>query len=89
MAVRERWLRTLGSADGLVVVIARLGESPAMSDYRLYFLNEDGHFAHVVALDCRDDQHAIETVEEHRDGREMELWLNARMVKRFKAKEDA
>jgi hypothetical protein len=53
-------------------------------DYRLYFL-EDGRIRHVVPLECESDEHAIQVVEEHRDGRDMELWQRARMVREFPA----
>lgn len=56
-----------------------------MSDYRLYFIDGGGHFRQVVELDCRHDNHAVETAEEHRDGRPMELWRRDRLVKRFEA----
>jgi hypothetical protein len=42
--------------------------------YRLYFVGHDGHFSGVVELSCADDAAAIEAVDEHRDGRPMELW---------------
>ena len=57
-----------------------------MLNYRLYFL-EGGHIRHAVNLDCEDDEHAVETVESHRDGREMELWQGARFVRSFRGDE--
>jgi hypothetical protein len=56
-----------------------------MPDYRLYFLGPQGRIAHVLEMECRDDEHAIDLVQSHADGRAMELWLRARMVKAFAA----
>jgi hypothetical protein len=53
-----------------------------MQHYRLYFLR-DNHVRRVVELQCESDQHAIETVNEHRNGLDMELWQQSRLVKRF------
>jgi hypothetical protein len=55
-----------------------------MPDYRLYFLDDAGHFRHVVEFECADDAQAVEVVEQHRDGRDMELWDRARFVRSFK-----
>lgn len=55
-----------------------------MSDYRLYFL-EDDRIRHVVVLSCDTDEDAIAEVEKHPDGRAKELWCGARVVKRFEA----
>jgi hypothetical protein len=57
-------------------------------DYRLYFLDLDNHIQSVLELDCRDDAHAAETAEGHRDRRAMELWLRDRMIQRFEAKQE-
>jgi hypothetical protein len=56
-----------------------------MPDYRLYFLGPQGRIAHVLEMECSDDAHAIEQAESHADGRAMELWRRARMVKAFAA----
>ncbi|HEY1749894.1 MAG TPA: hypothetical protein VGG29_01435 [Caulobacteraceae bacterium] len=56
-----------------------------MPDYRLYFLDADDHIRHVVELECTDDRQAMDVVEEHVDGRTMELWRRARLVHRFPA----
>jgi hypothetical protein len=45
----------------------------AMTDYRLYFFNEEGRIADVVQLDCRDDEHGMPVVEEDCDGRALAL----------------
>jgi hypothetical protein len=54
-----------------------------MADYRLYFRGEDGHFRHIVELDCESDEEAVRTVAKHADGRDMELWQRGRLVKGF------
>jgi hypothetical protein len=51
--------------------------------YRLYFLDRLGRIRHAIDLDCVDDAHAVETVEKHADGRAMELWQSARLVKAY------
>ena len=53
-------------------------------DYHLYFLRA-GHIVHRVDLECGDDEEAVATVREHADGRAMELWQAARLVKQFPA----
>jgi hypothetical protein len=55
-----------------------------MAGYRLYFLL-DGRIRHAVPLDCDNDAEAIRTVLDHTDGRAMELWCGARIVKCFEA----
>jgi hypothetical protein len=55
-----------------------------MPGYRRYFLDDAGHFKHVVEFDCHDDAQAIDTLEQHRDGRHMELWCRARFIRSFK-----
>jgi hypothetical protein len=56
-----------------------------MPDYRLYFLDSDGHIKRAVELHCASDAEAIAAVEQHRDGRAMELWDRARVVRKFAA----
>lgn len=53
-----------------------------MPYYRLYFF-EDSHIRHVVEMICGNDDEAIALVETHRDGREMQLWQQARRVQEF------
>ena len=54
-----------------------------MDGYRLYFLDGNGHIRHVVELECDSDETAIALVEQHRDGRDMELWQRGRFVGKF------
>jgi hypothetical protein len=54
-----------------------------MAVYRLYFFNAQGHIRHAREFECANDDEAIQTVEQHRDGRYLELWSGARVVHRF------
>jgi len=54
-------------------------------DYRLYFIGRGGLCASVKALSFRDDEAAIDGVQEHVDGRAMELWQNSRYIRSFVA----
>lgn len=54
-----------------------------MADYRLYFLDDLNHIRHAVEFECECDAEAIEAVEQHRDGRAMELWQRSRLVKKI------
>jgi hypothetical protein len=53
--------------------------------YRLYYLDPNGHVRHAVEIACDGDERALEAVEQHRDGRAMELWQQARRVMIFPA----
>ncbi len=53
-------------------------------EYRLYFLRA-GHIAQAAVLQCESDRDAIVAAGNHADGRAMELWEHARMVKAFAA----
>jgi hypothetical protein len=57
-----------------------------MLDYRLYFLDGDGHIRGVVELDCANDAEAIERAETYGDG-SMELWRRDRWIRRFSGDE--
>jgi len=54
-------------------------------EYRLYILDWPGRIAHVVDLPCLDDEQALSLAKQRADGRAMELWCGARMVRRFSA----
>ncbi len=56
-----------------------------MSDYRLYFLNGAGQIAEVIEFQCADDDDALASAMRRRDGRAMELWNLARLVRAFEA----
>ena len=55
-----------------------------MPAYRLYFLDNAGHFHNVVELQADDDAKAAELAEQRRDGRDMELWDRSRFVRSFR-----
>ena len=54
-----------------------------MTDYRLYFLNAEGRIRHAVEFRCVDDEAAAKLVQEHADGRAMELWQGPRCVAKY------
>ena len=56
-----------------------------MKHYRLYFLDRADHIRHAISLECEDDEAALAVVEQHRDGRTVELWEGARWVARLEA----
>jgi hypothetical protein len=51
--------------------------------YRLYFLDGLGHITHSHEFLAPDDQSAIKISEGWREGRRIELWQRARIVKRW------
>lgn len=55
-----------------------------MAHYRLYFLSND-HIRHALDLECESDEQAIAKVQEHGDGRAMELWRGLECIGRFPA----
>jgi hypothetical protein len=62
-----------------------MARATALADYKLYVLDWPGKIAHVVDLACEDDERAIGVAAERADGRAMELWQGARLVRRFSA----
>ena len=54
-----------------------------MTGYRLYFLDNRGHFQRVVEFDGETDRDAIDIVEQHGRAQDMELWNRARFVRSF------
>ena len=54
-----------------------------MLDYRLYFLDDEGHIQGVVELDCASDAEAELVAETYSDGRPMELWRRDCWLRRF------
>ena len=59
-----------------------------MTRYQAYFVGSDGHFAHCRAFKCDTDEHAIEWAKQLIDGRLIELWSGARVVKRLALLDD-
>jgi hypothetical protein len=56
-----------------------------MLSYRLYFLDRGGRITSAVELECASDDDALRAVEEHLDGRPVELWQQGRKVRAFAA----
>ncbi len=54
-----------------------------MPDYRLYLLNDRGHIHSAKDLQCSSDEEAVEKAEQFRDGRALELWQQARFIKKI------
>ncbi|MBS0297596.1 MAG: hypothetical protein JSR45_14905 [Proteobacteria bacterium] len=57
-----------------------------MHDYRLYFLDGKGHIGQAIGFACEDDEAALQRAEGYRDGRDMELWQQARLVRALPAR---
>jgi hypothetical protein len=54
--------------------------------YRVYVIDQDGHFISAVDLDCADDNAAIESAKQLIDDHGLELWQRDRRIARFNAK---
>jgi len=54
-----------------------------MSEYRLYYLDRDGHIQRAVELECAGDEQAIRFAREHLDQQGLELWQRDRVVAKF------
>ena len=54
-----------------------------MLQYRLYFLDEQGHIARAIVIEGADDADAIAQATAKGDGRAMELWQETTRVKCF------
>ena len=63
------------------------GGTTAMAYYRLYFMDpRSGHIAAFESIEAPDDEAAIATADAHRGWQVLELWCEARKVRRFEAK---
>ena len=51
-----------------------------MADYRLYLFNPRGSIQNAIALDCEDDQEAIEAARAERWPHLVEVWRRGRLV---------
>jgi hypothetical protein len=60
-----------------------------MGDYRLYFIDSDGHFIRAFLLDCANDKAAIESAKQYTHGYDIELWQRDRQVAKFERQERA
>jgi len=54
-----------------------------MQEYRVYIIGSDGHFHNSLALECRDDDAAIERAKQFVNGRDVELWQRDRKIARL------
>jgi hypothetical protein len=57
-----------------------------MTDYRLYTVGNDGHFAACRVFACENDDDAIVWAKQWIDGTAVELWNLARLVIRLEPK---
>jgi hypothetical protein len=54
-----------------------------MADYRLYFLDDQDQIRDVKALDCADDDEALQKAAEHAKNGRLELWRRSTLIGRF------
>jgi hypothetical protein len=71
-----------GSSKEYRLTIA-LDMEGAMEEYRLYYLDPNGHIRGAEVLSCADDAEAIKAFEAHVSDRRMELWQLARRIKTY------
>jgi hypothetical protein len=57
-----------------------------MPDYRVYIIGADGHFFDSHAIECADDETAMERAAQLVDGHDVELWQRDRKVAKFEHK---
>ena len=58
-----------------------------MADYRIYFLDDDGHIRGVISFLSEDDADALKHAKQYMDGRDLELWNLGRLVQRLPRKD--
>ena len=54
-----------------------------MAGYRLYFLDDNGRIRDAAEFDCEGDDEALSQADARHDGRDMELWSGARVVRKI------
>ena len=54
-----------------------------MPEYRLYFLNPDGHIIRRVEFEAPNDEQALAHAKRFADGKALEVWQRARKVGRL------
>ena len=54
-----------------------------MAGYRLYFLDDNGRIRDADEFDCDGDDDALIQAHSRHDGRAMELWSGARVVRKI------
>ena len=57
-----------------------------MTYYRAYVVGTDGVFQTAHALDCKDDDAAVEAVKQYVDGHDVEVWQQNRRITRLEHK---
>ena len=54
-----------------------------MAGYRLYFLDDNDRIRDAAEFECDGDAEALTQTESRSDGRAMELWSGARVVRKI------
>jgi hypothetical protein len=54
-----------------------------VTDYRVYFIDAEGHIRLALDIECDDDDEAMRIVKEHASIDRRELWRRDRLVGRF------
>lgn len=55
-----------------------------MREYRIFYVNRDRHITErPQIIECANDQEAIQKAQKFIDGRDFELWEQARLIARF------
>jgi hypothetical protein len=57
--------------------------------YRLFYFDKAEHIRKAVVLECDTDDEAVALALQRSDGRAMELWLQARLVRPFPLEGDS
>jgi hypothetical protein len=79
-----------GTGRSLVRKTIRAGRSQkqeigAMQNYRTYLLDEDGHIANAIDMECTDDEQAKECAKKYLSGGGAELWREERLIATYVA----
>lgn len=81
----QGWVIAVQANHHEIRATSRIGPEDPVLTYRLYFLGREGRITRAVELECSSDEDAMRAVEEHVDGRAMELWQQARKVRVYAA----
>lgn len=65
------------------------GAGATMAGYRLYFLDDAGRIRDAHEFDSHSDEQALTEADARHDGRAMELWCGARVVRKILARPPA
>jgi hypothetical protein len=59
-----------------------------MPTYRIYRIDSEGNIPEPSkAIECEDDDEAVAQARRYVDGLAVELWLGARLIRRFKSED--